>query len=101
LKIAARGRDPESFDIASLALASDGFSGAEIEEAVTSALYDSYYAGHDLAQEELLQAIQATVPLSRTLGEEITRLREWCSGRARPASQHDSQPAPLSSKLEI
>ena len=101
LKIAARGRDPEHFDIAGLALASDGFSGAEIEEAVTSALYDSYYAGHDLAQEELLQAIQATVPLSRTLGEEITRLREWCSGRARPASQHDSQTAPLSSKLEI
>ena len=86
LKLANRGRDPEFFDLAALALASEGYSGAEIEAAVIAALYDCYYAGHDLTQEELLAALGATVPLSRTLREEIEHLREWCLGRARPAS---------------
>ena len=86
LKIAARGRAPENYDLEPLVLASEGFSGAEIEEAVVSALYESYCGGHDLAQEDLQRAITGTVPLSRTLGEEIAKLREWCAGRARPAS---------------
>ena len=86
LKIAARGRDPQCYDLEPLVLASEGFSGAEIEEAVVSALYESYCGGHDLAQEDLQRAITGTVPLSRTLGEEIAKLREWCTGRARPAS---------------
>ncbi len=100
IKIATRGRRPEGFDVTALSLAADGFSGAEIEEAVIAALYDSYYAGHDLAQPELLAAIGSTVPLSRTLGEEITRLREWCSGRARPASSCNAQDS-TTSKLEF
>jgi len=101
LKIAGRSRDPALFDLKQLAVASDGFSGAEIEEAVISALYDSYYAGHDLAQDELVAAIKNTVPLSRTLGEEISRLREWCSGRARPASTPEAGSVGPASKLEM
>ncbi|MHB9139411.1 MAG: hypothetical protein ACYC4Q_08410, partial [Victivallaceae bacterium] len=39
-----------------------------------------------LQNEDIAQSITATVPLSRTLEEEISRLRRWCGGRARPAS---------------
>lgn len=100
IKIVAAGRSAADFDLEKLAVLSDGFSGAEIAEAVISGLYDSYYAGHDLAQNEIEQAIINTVPLSRTLGEEITRLREWCNGRARPASGV-AETSQSSLKLEI
>lgn len=100
IKIAARGRDPGQFDLSELAMASEGFSGAELEEAIVAALYDSYYAGHDMTQADILQAIRSTVPLSKTLGEEITRLREWCTSRARPASS-SMLSANTKSKLEF
>lgn len=91
IKIQARHRNPELYHIAELAELAAGFSGAEIEEAISSALYDSYYAGHDLGQQEIVSAIASTVPLSRTLGEEIAKLRRWCEGRARPASLQDTE----------
>ena len=101
IKIAERNREPGGYDVHSLAIASEGFSGAEIAEAVSSALYDSYYAGHDLGQADLENAISSTVPLSRTLGEEIGKLRDWCAGRARPASVYGNAGAGMASKLEI
>jgi len=41
-----RGRAATGFDLAALAAASEQFSGAEIEEAINSALYDAFYAPH-------------------------------------------------------
>lgn len=86
LKIAERNRNPDYFDLDALSKASAGFSGAEIEAAVVAALYDCYYAGRDLEEGDVMLALAATVPLSRTLSEEIRKLRDWCLGRARPAS---------------
>ena len=81
-----RSRDPGKFDLAALARASEGFSGAEIEEAIISALFDAF-SGHVELSTELIQATLAeTVPLSKTMNEEMSRLRSWASGRARPAS---------------
>jgi len=88
IKISSRLRDPANFDLKRLAALAEGFSGAEIEEAVVSALYEAYYAGRDLQNEDVEQSIAATVPLSRTLEEEISRLRRWCGGRARAASSN-------------
>jgi len=81
-----RQRDPEQFDLAALAEASDGFSGAEIAEAVISALYDAFYRGDELTTEHVLSALGETVPLARTMDEQIGRLRQWADGRARNAS---------------
>ncbi len=81
-----RGREPQSFGLPELARASDGFSGAEIEEAINSALYEAYYERKDLSNEHLLRALESTVPLSRTMLEPIAALREWAIGRARAAS---------------
>ena len=86
IHLAKRKRDPEAFDVAALSACSDGFSGAEIEEAVISALYDAFYSGQDLTTDHVLEALRQTVPLSKTMDEQIDRLRSWAEGRARNAS---------------
>jgi AAA+ superfamily predicted ATPase len=75
----------ESFDLNALAQASDGFSGAEIEQAVVSALYDAGGNGASLDQATLLNALQATKPLSVLMHEQVAALRAWANGRCVPA----------------
>ena len=86
IHLAKRRRDPDSFNLAALVAASHDFSGAEIEEAIISALYDAFYTRHELATEHILAALGETVPLARTMAEKITAQREWAVGRARNAS---------------
>ena len=66
-----------------LARQCDGFSGAEIEEAIISGLFDAFSKGADLDTEILRAGLAETVPLSRTMSEELNRLRTWAQGRAR------------------
>ncbi len=97
-----RGRDPVQFEVQALAEALEGYSGAEIEEAVISALYDAFYLRRDLTTADIISAIQATVPLSKTMAEEITALRTWAQGRARFASPQAAPSHPAARrKLEI
>jgi MoxR-like ATPase len=86
IHLARRGRDPEQFDLSALVDASKDFSGAEIEEAIISALFDAFYRREDLATAHVLCALGETVPLARTMDEQINRLRSWADGRARNAS---------------
>lgn len=86
IHLARRRRQPENFDIKALVAASGNFSGAEIEESIISALYDAFYAQHDLTTEDILETLQQTVPLSKTMDEHLNRLRSWAEGRARHAS---------------
>ena len=86
IHLAKRGRGEEPFDLAALTEASPNFSGAEIEEAINSALYDAFYAGEPLATGHILTALRQTVPLARTMDEHIGRLRAWAGGRARNAN---------------
>ena len=81
-----RGRNPDEFDSAELARGSDGFSGAEIEEAIISALFDSFSRQVPLDTSIIRASLAETVPLSKTMNEELSRLRNWAVGRARPAS---------------
>jgi len=83
-----RGREPGNYNLASLAQTMDGFSGAEIEQAVISGLFSAYYDNaRDLSEWDLTMAAAETVPLSKTMREEIDALRQWCHSRARPASE--------------
>jgi hypothetical protein len=86
LHLARRSRDEAGFDVHTLAAACDGFSGAEIEAAIVGALYRSYEAGAELSDAAIIAEMTATVPLSRTRAEDISRLRSWAEGRAVPAS---------------
>jgi adenylate kinase family enzyme len=86
IHLAKRNRNPEEFDLPALAAASPEFSGAEIEEAIISALYDAFYAKQELATAHVLATLSQTVPLARTMAEKITEQRNWATGRARNAS---------------
>ena len=65
-----------------LAELADGFSGAEIKQAVIAALYEAFFAGRGLCREDLVKSIQETVPLSVTQKEQILNLRQWAATRA-------------------
>jgi ATP-dependent 26S proteasome regulatory subunit len=86
IHLGRRGRDASRFDLAALVEASKDFSGAEIEEAIISALYDAFAERRQLSTEHVLAALGQTVPLARTMDEQISRLRAWAEGRARNAS---------------
>ncbi|MFO0944671.1 MAG: AAA family ATPase [Planctomycetota bacterium] len=79
-------RDPKRYDLPTLVSLSEGFSGAEIREAIVSALFDAFSASRDLVSGDIAKALKETVPLSKTMHEEITRLRQWAQARTRSAS---------------
>ena len=86
IQLKRRKRNPADFDLDQIASAAQGYSGAEIEAAVQTALYAAFSAKHQLSTQHLLEALQATVPLSTTRAEEIQALRQWAKTRAVPAS---------------
>ncbi|ERN40519.1 ATPase of the AAA+ class [Rubidibacter lacunae KORDI 51-2] len=87
-KIHLRKRRPDAdrFNPEQLAAASDGFSGAEIEQAIVAAMYDAFAQHREFTQLDIIAAMKSTLPLSRTMTEQVTALREWARQRARPAS---------------
>lgn len=90
IHLVKRGRPAEAFDVPALARASNDFSGAEIEAAIVSALYDAFYSKEPLASGHVLAALAETVPLARTMAENIAAQRDWAKGRARNASLRPS-----------
>jgi ATP-dependent 26S proteasome regulatory subunit len=85
IHITKRKREPEHFDLDSLAEACAGFSGAEIEQAIISALCEAFSKGQELETSHIQRAIKKSPPLSVTMSERIEALREWASGRCVPA----------------
>ena len=90
IHIGRRDRDAAAFDLDALVEASEGFSGAELEQAVISGLYEAFYVNKDLDTPTLLRSLKETVPLSKTMSENVAKLRAWAEGRARFASTRDS-----------
>ncbi|HEY7115151.1 MAG TPA: AAA family ATPase [Tepidisphaeraceae bacterium] len=80
-----RGRDPAKFDLPALAQASDGFSGAEIEQAILAGLHAAFTSKSELKTEHVLAALAASPPIAVTMAERITALRGWARGRCVPA----------------
>ncbi|UCC97223.1 MAG: AAA family ATPase [Phycisphaerales bacterium] len=80
-----RKRDPAKFDLDLLARASEGYSGAEIEQGIISALHEAYAEKSGLDTERVLSALKASPPLSVTLAEKVEYLRTWAQGRCVPA----------------
>jgi ATPase family associated with various cellular activities (AAA) len=82
IQLTRRKRDPAGYDLDRVAAAAKGFSGAEIECAVQTALYAAFAGKQELSNEDLLGALSSTVPLSITRSEEIAELRAWAKDRA-------------------
>ena len=76
-----RKQDPAKFDLRVLAEATDGFSGAEIEQCIISGLYTVFAGKVALTTPALLAEVSRTRPLSRTMAERLTELRAWASDR--------------------
>jgi SpoVK/Ycf46/Vps4 family AAA+-type ATPase len=86
LHLERRGRQAVDYDLDRLIERSDGFSGAELEQAVVAGLYTAYAEKSELTTEILLREIEAAVPLSVTMAERVTSLRNWASERTVPAA---------------
>jgi ATP-dependent 26S proteasome regulatory subunit len=81
-----RRKDISRFDLRQLANICEGFSGAEIEQGLIAAMYESFAQNREFTQLDILAAAKATQPLSRTMTEQVVALREWAQQRARPAA---------------
>jgi len=86
IHLGKRRSEINRFDLEQLTKVSDGFSGAEIEQAIIAAMYDAFAQDREFTQLDIIAAIKATLPLSRTMTEQVTALRDWAGQRARPAS---------------
>lgn len=80
-----RSRDPAEFDLAGLAAASEGYSGAEIEQAIIAGMHDARAAKRKLTNADVLNAVRGSPPLSVTMAERMEALRAWANGRCVPA----------------
>ncbi|MFG0251482.1 MAG: AAA family ATPase [Phycisphaerales bacterium JB038] len=77
--------DPDEFDLPALVKATNGYSGAEIEQGVLGALHDCFASGRTLTTDDLLTSYKESPPLSVTMREKVDALRAWARGRCMPA----------------
>ncbi|MFH0828290.1 MAG: AAA family ATPase [Candidatus Omnitrophota bacterium] len=102
IHIKKKKRGPENFDIEALARESGGYSGAEIEQVVISALYDAFLENREINTDDILKNIKLSIPLSITMKEGIEQIRNWANDRARCASSSQLQsPSKKERKLEL
>jgi len=90
IHIQANGGDPEEFNLGYLAASTKDWSGAEIEQAVKSARIDAYQQDRPFNERDVVNNVVTTIPLSRTMVEQIKAIKDWCYKRAITASR----PAP-------
>jgi len=93
----------DEFDLDRLAVSSDGFVGAEIEQAVIDAMYVAFNQEmRKITTEDILASLQRQVPLSRSQREIVQALRTWLQeGRAVSASQSGKAEIPGSVRIEL
>ena len=80
-----RKRDPKKFDLERLAKESEGRSGAEIEQAILAAMHSAFAVREQLTTDRIIDAMQASPPLSVTMAERVAALRLWAQDRCVPA----------------
>ena len=86
LQLRRRGRDASTFAVDTLGEELEHFSGAELEQVVSSALFRAYAKKRELTDGDLRAAAKETTPLAVLYEEKIQALRSWGKARARRAS---------------
>jgi ATP-dependent 26S proteasome regulatory subunit len=81
------GLDPSQYDLILLASATRTWNGAEIEQAVKSAVITGHARGEEVSQNDLLVAFGKIIPLARTMEEQLKAIRSWARTRALPATK--------------
>jgi SpoVK/Ycf46/Vps4 family AAA+-type ATPase len=79
-------RDPDAFDCAAVASVTSDFTGAEIAAIVPEAMFEAFAQNREVSTDDIVAAASRVVPLAKTAAEKIKALREWASGRTRPAT---------------
>jgi len=82
IHMARRELEPNTFDLDELASLTDGFSGAEIEQLIVSAVYQQHAHKTQVDTKMLIELIGTTKPLSVLMQEKMLQLRHWAQGRA-------------------
>lgn len=87
-----KGRDPDKFDLGDCVDASDGFSGAELEQAIISAMFNAFGDGErEVIADDIWLAIKSTVPLSKSAAGTLAEMRQWAEKNATHASKAKSK----------
>ena len=86
-----RKNDLSKFDLPLLSVATEFWNGAEIESAVEAAMIEAFSRNEEMNQDDLYTIIRNTVPLSRTMAEQIKVIKNWASERAVSASLKDEK----------
>jgi len=76
-----RNLSPDDFDLLALVEASDGFSGAEIEQAIIAALYTTRAVNADIQSKHLIDEFRRSKPLSVLMAEKLAAQRQWAVER--------------------
>jgi len=92
IQVAKLKRDPKDFDTRQLAKATEGLTGSEIEAVFVEALYQAFDGDKEPTDLTIAQVLTEFVPLSKTMAEQITGLRNWAKGRARVATSCPAEP---------
>lgn len=90
IHLARREQAGDGIDLQAVAASTEGFSGAELEQVIVSALYAAYAKNATLTTELLLAEAKATRPLSVVMHEKIAALRSWAEGRTVPCHAPES-----------
>ena len=96
-----KDRKPKRFHVEQMADASEGFTGAEIQEAIVSGMFDAFDRGDEVTTDDILGAVGATTPISVTAGEKINKLREWAKTRCRSTRDVQDSRKTLKRKIEM
>jgi SpoVK/Ycf46/Vps4 family AAA+-type ATPase len=89
--LSRRGNNIEEFDLSLLSVATEFWNGAEIEHVVESAMVEAFQRNEKMNQDDLYTIIRGTVPLSRTMAEQIKFIKNWASERAVSASKKQEE----------
>ncbi len=87
--LARRGVDPSRFNLEPLTKLTRGWTGAEIEQSVVSALIAARLADRDVTEDDLMKTTMKAVPLSKTMKEQVEQIRNWALHRAVRASRRE------------
>lgn len=96
-----KDRKPKGFNVDILAAATEGFTGAEIEEAIVSGMFDAFDRGDEVQTDDIKSAIAVTTPLSATAADKIDKLRDWAKTRCRSTRDVQDPRKVLARKIEM
>ena len=85
------GVDPALFDMVLLSVATKGWNGSEIEQAVAAARVDAFYQNRHMSAGDITRNISKIVPLSKTMEAQIKQIKGWAFDRALPASSKSTK----------